>query len=149
MIRPFYAEDLDACMALWLAGNLQAHNFIPAAHWQGAAAAVRGMLPRAALWVDEDGGTVRGFIGLQDDYIAGLFVAEPSQGHGVGGGLLAFCQQKYGALSLAVYEKNRRALRFYQAHGFQITEKHTEKDTGEASFRMTWRAEKKEEIAHV
>lgn len=143
-IQRFQLEQLDTCMKIWLEGNLQAHNFVPAEYWQTAAPSVREALPQAELWVDMDGETVRGFIGLQEGYIAGLFVDEGQQGQGVGGGLLAFCQRKHRLLSLEVYERNERAVRFYQKHGFQITEKRTDEHTGESVYRMIW-----EEIQNV
>ena len=85
-----------------------------------------------------EGDTVRGFIGLQEDYIAGLFVAPAFRGKGVGGGLLVFSQKKHRALTLEVYEKNGRAVRFYQKHGFHLVEQHIDDATGETAYRMFW-----------
>ena len=137
-IQHMQPEQLDACMDIWLRGNLQAHAFIPASYWRGAADSVREALPCSEIWVDLEGDTVRGFIGLQEDYIAGLFVAPAFQGKGVGGGLLVFSQKKHRALTLEVYEKNGRAVRFYQKHGFHLVEQHIDDATGETAYRMFW-----------
>lgn len=135
-VERLQAGQLDACMRIWLEGNRQAHDFIPASHWEQAEAAVREALPCSELWVDVEGETVRGFIGLQGAYIAGLFVAEQYRGRGVGSGLLAHCQRLHRALSLEVYEKNERAVRFYQKHGFRTADTHRDEDTGEIAYRM-------------
>ena len=141
MIRPVRPEDLDACMEIWLEGNLQAHSFIPAAYWHEAYAAVRDMLPQATLWVEEEAGTVRGFIGLQNGYVAGLFIAAPFRSCGIGGRLLAFCQKTCDTLSLEVYQKNNRALHFYQRHGFHLIQERMDACTGESAYYMTWDTE--------
>ena len=33
MVRKFEEKDLETVMELWLAGNLQAHSFIPEQYW--------------------------------------------------------------------------------------------------------------------
>ena len=137
-IQRMQPEQLDACMDIWLHSNLQAHAFIPASYWRGAASSVREALPCSEIWVDLEGDTVRGFIGLQEDYIAGLFVAPAFRDKGVGGGLLVFSQKKHRALTLEVYERNGRALRFYQKHGFHLVEQHIDDATGETAYRMLW-----------
>ena len=48
---------------------------------------VREMMPQAEVYVYEDGKThhISGFIGLTENYIAGLFVRESAQLTGTGG----------------------------------------------------------------
>ena len=130
--------QLDTCMALWQHGNQQAHAFISEAYWKEAAASVREQLLESEIWVALEGETVRGFVGLQRDYIAGIFVDSSHQGKGVGSRLLTFCQHRHHTLSLEVYEKNERAIRFYRRHGFQIAERHIDDATGQPAYRMTW-----------
>lgn len=137
-IQRMQPGQLDACMHLWLQGNLQAHAFIPGSYWKEASSSVREALLQSEVWIDLEGEEVRGFIGLQGDYIAGLFVAQNAQEKGVGGGLLIFCQKKHRELSLEVYEKNARAVRFYEKHGFQIAERHMDDPAGALAYRMAW-----------
>ncbi len=52
------------------------------------------MLPHAEIYVHEDDCTkqVDGFIGLNDDYIEGIFVKETMQSKGIGKQLLKSCK---------------------------------------------------------
>ena len=85
MIRKAEPSDLEALMGIWLDANVQAHSFIPAGYWQGCYAAVREMLPQAELYVHQGAaGEADAFLGLQGDYIAGLFVREEARGRGAG-----------------------------------------------------------------
>lgn len=88
MIRTFEAADLDAVMDLWLAANLDAHDFIPADYWQRHVPAVRKMIPAAEVYVSEQDGIILGFLGLSGDYIAGIFVKKSARRAGVGTELL-------------------------------------------------------------
>ena len=74
-------------MDIWLAENIRAHSFIPAAYWRDYYKMVREMMPQTEVYVYEDGETHRisGFIGLTENYIARLFVRESSQSTGAGG----------------------------------------------------------------
>ena len=114
MIRKFRTDDLEQVMGLWLATNISAHDFISAKYWHANYALVKEMLPQANIWVYEKNNEIWGFIGLQDTYIAGIFVADKAQGKGIGSELLAKAKQQKSQLSLAVYAKNERALNFYQ-----------------------------------
>ena len=114
MIRKFRTDDLEQVMGLWLATNISAHDFISAKYWHANYALVKKMLPQANIWVYEKNNEIWGFIGLQDTYIAGIFVADKAQGKGIGSELLAKAKQQKSQLSLAVYAKNERALNFYQ-----------------------------------
>ena len=93
MIQEFCPRQLDDVMRLWLEGNLQAHPFVPASYWRQNADAVRAAIPQARVWVwVEQDGAVGGFLGLQDGYIAGLFMERRLQGRGVGTRLLRHVQ---------------------------------------------------------
>lgn len=81
-IRPQRPADLPALLDLWLQGNLDAHPFIPAAYWEKNRPAVAAALPEAEVLAAEEAGELVGFIGLQGDYIAGLFVRRDSRGRG-------------------------------------------------------------------
>ena len=63
MVRPARPADLDAAAAIWLEGNLSAHDFIPPQYWQGNVELVKGLLAQAEVYVYEDEGEVLGFLG--------------------------------------------------------------------------------------
>ncbi len=79
MIRKYQPQDLEHIMKIWLETNLAAHGFIPAEYWNEQYEAVKEALPQADILIYEEEGTVLGFLGLQDSYIAGLFVEKASR----------------------------------------------------------------------
>ena len=78
------------------------------------------MLPQAEVYVYEDDKIIQGFIGINDEYIEGIFVSDEMQSCGIGKLLLDYIKNKKIRLRLNVYQKNARALSFYQREGFDI-----------------------------
>ena len=142
VIRPlaqkFSEGDLEQVMAIWLQANMQAHEFISADYWKSNAKAVRRMISASEVYVCKENQQVTGFVGLADDYIAGIFVDEKKQCHGLGKVLLDYAKQIKKRLTLHVYQKNERALRFYLREGFQIEHEQTDENTGETELLMVW-----------
>ena len=137
MIRLFEFRDLDKIMKIWLEGNLQAHGFIDGEYWRKNLESVRSVLPNAEVYVYEEAGEIRGFIGMDADYIAGLFVKKECRGQGIGRQMIDIVKRKK-RLSLHVYERNAGAVAFYQAMGFRVKESMTEKETGEKEYLMVF-----------
>ncbi|WP_195984219.1 GNAT family N-acetyltransferase [Clostridium sp. D33t1_170424_F3] len=138
MIRAFQKRDLEPVMEIWLSANLQAHPFVPRSYWESHFAEVKTMLPQAELYVAEEDGVVRGFIGLDGGYIAGLFVAEAWRSRGIGRQLLKKAKSLYLALALHVYEENEPAVRFYRREGFLQEETRVDPETNCREIRMRW-----------
>ena len=143
MIRNLESADLPAVSSIWLNANREAHDFIPASYWLGHQAEVRAALAQAEVWVfaDEDQSKISGFIGLQEDYIAGIFVRREVRSHGVGRRLLDHVKAGHPQLRLRVYEKNQRAAAFYRREGFRLLERGVDPETGEAELLLEWRRE--------
>lgn len=139
MIRAFEKKDTKCVMALWYHGNCQAHPFVPESYWRSNIPMVQEQLLQAQVLVCEENGEIRGFLGMMDDYIAGIFVDEACRSEGVGKRLLDEAKQRYSTLTLHVYQKNERAVRFYLREGFSISMEGTEEDTGETEYRMIWK----------
>ena len=140
MIRKFRTDDLEQVMGLWLATNISAHDFISAKYWHANYALVKKMLPQANIWVYEKNNEIWDFIGLQDTYIAGIFVADKAQGKGIGSELLVKAKQQKSQLSLAVYAKNERALNFYQRADFTVVNEQLDETIGQVEYLMKWQA---------
>ena len=140
MIRKFETQDLDAVMQIWLQANLNAYAFIPASFWTGHFEIVRNMLPQAELYVHEDKDTrqIDGFIGLTGNHIEGIFVAKAARSKGVGKALLEYAKSRKPSLTLSVYQKNERALAFYQREQFTVQSEGIDEDTNEAELQMLW-----------
>ena len=138
MIRRFENKDLDQVMSIWLQVNMESHSFIEADYWKNNYEMVREIIPKAEVFVSEENGQIRGFIGLIDTYIAGIFVRAAEQSKGVGTGLLQTVMKSRDNLRLNVYKKNMRAVSFYQHYGFQIINQGIDESTSEEEYTMEW-----------
>lgn len=138
MIRSLRSEDLDTLMEIWLDANVEAHSFIDGTYWKSHVDAVREALPRATVYVEAHQGAARGFVGLTDGRVDGLFVSAAARSKGIGKALLDHVKDKNDALSLRVYKKNDRAMRFYIREGFAVAAEQTEEHTGETECLMKW-----------
>ena len=138
MVRDFQAEDLNRIMELWLETNIQAHDFIKKSYWQDHFDEVMEILPKASVYVYEDNGSIEGFIGLMNNYIAGIFISKDKQSRGIGRQLLHHVKENHNELSLKVYEKNQREVNFYLREGFLVTEKQEDRENGEVEYEMVW-----------
>lgn len=84
-----------------------------------------------------DDGVVKGFIQLDGSKIAKLFVEPVLQGNGIGAKLLEFAVKEKQANHLWALEKNVKAIKFYESHGFHLTgEKELEEGTTEYLVRL-------------
>ena len=72
------------------------------------------------LYVYDDG-AVKGFVKIEGTYIARLFVEPVLQNASIGSRLLEYAVREHGADHLWALEKNPRAIRFYERHGFAVT----------------------------
>ncbi len=131
MIRRFEPADLPQVMDIWLRGNYEAHSFVPASFWDERFDEVADAISSAEVYVYDDG-EILGFIGLQGDYIAGLFVRAEKRGRGIGTALLNFVGDR--ELSAHVFGKNEKALEFYLRNEFSVISQSVNKETGESEL---------------
>lgn len=136
MIRKLNNDDLDHVMKIWLEANITAHSFIPQSYWNKQFGYIRKVIPEAEIYIYENVQEIIGFIGLSDNYIAGLFVAPRSQSEGIGKQLLDYIKSFRPELYLKVYRKNHRAVRFYERESFIIQSETIDPATGEKEFLM-------------
>lgn len=99
---------------------------------------VKEMLPQADVYVYEDDKIIQGFVGINDEYIEGIFVSDEMQSRGIGKMLLDYIKDKKDRLQLKVYQKNVRAMSFYQREGFTIQSEGMDEFTGEKEYVMNW-----------
>lgn len=138
MIREFESKDIDQVMRIWLNTNLQAHFFIDMMYWQNNFESVKQQISQAEVYVCEVNGQIEGFIGLQGDYVAGMFVKPELQNRGMGCDLLNHVKKKKKILELDVYQKNWAAIRFYVSQEFSEEDITVDQATGEKQVRMVW-----------
>ena len=141
MIRKLQNVDINKVADIWLKTNLEAHEFIPGQYWISNYEAVKKMLPQAEVYVYEDNKMIQGFLGVRDEYIEGIFVSDKMQSHGIGKSLLDYIKDKKVRLQLNVYQKNVRAMSFYQREGFTIQSERMDEFTGEMEYVMNWESD--------
>ena len=76
---------------------------------------------------------------IMKEYIEGIFVADEMQSCGIGKLLLDYIKDKKVRLQLNVYQKNARAISFYQREGFIIQCEGLDEATGEKEYTMLWK----------
>ena len=72
--------------------NIKAHNFIPAEYWKSNFKSVKEALLLAEVYVYEYDTEIQGFIGLNDEYVEGIFVSGEMQSQGIGKILLNYAK---------------------------------------------------------
>lgn len=138
MIRELRKTDINRVADIWLKTNLKAHYFIPEQYWTNNYEVVKEILPQADVYVYEDDKIIQGFVGINDEYIEGIFVSDEMQSRGIGKMLLDYIKDKKDRLQLKVYQKNVRAMSFYQREGFTIQSEEMDEFTGEKEYVMNW-----------
>jgi putative acetyltransferase len=139
MIRKMNGADIPVVMEIWLETNIKAHDFISSEYWKKNYAAVGQMMQDAEIYVCEKHGEIEGFVGLADNYVAGIFVKEKYQSEGIGKALLDYVKEGKEELVLHVYEKNERAIKFYLWEGFVKVKEQIEEENQEWEYEMRWR----------
>lgn len=138
MIRELRKVDINKVAAIWLDTNIKTHYFISAQYWKSNFELVKELLLQATVYVYEDKQEIQGFIGLSNEYIEGIFVSAEMQSQGIGKILLNYVKGKRNKLILNVYQKNTRAISFYQREGFEIQYSGLDEATGEKDYVMAW-----------
>ena len=139
MIRKLLNGDIDRVADIWLKTNLKAHYFISNQYWKSNYEIVKGMMSQSEVYVFEADKMIQGFVGLNAEYIEGIFVSEEMQSCGIGKLLLDYIKDKKVRLQLNVYQKNTRALSFYQREGFIVQCEGLDEATGEKEYTMLWK----------
>ena len=121
MIRKLEKTDVDKVANLWLEANLTAHDFISEKYWKDHFNMVKEQLLQA------------------EEYVEGIFVSEKMRSQGIGKQLLDFVKDKKSKLYLNVYQKNIRAVQFYQREDFEIDCESIDEDTRERDYEMIWK----------
>ena len=138
MIRKFKKNDINDVMKIWKNENIKTHKFIPKEYWESNYKYVKEILPVAEIYVYVIEKTIIGFIGLNKNYIEGIFIDTNNQGNGIGTLLLNKVKERQNTLTLNVYKKNTHAIHFYKKNGFIITNENIDENTGELEYTMVW-----------
>ncbi len=89
------------------------------------------VIPVAKRYIEEgiidkmfvyDDGIVKGLIHIEGKEIVELYVDYFFQSQGIGSALIEFAKEQFQASFLWALEKNTDAIRFYERHGFHLTQ---------------------------
>ena len=138
MIRKFNNNDINTVMQIWKNENIKAHKFIQKEYWESNYNYVKEALKNAEVYVYLIKKEIVGFIGLNNNYIEGIFVDTNNQCKGIGTSLLNKVKENKSSLTLSVYKKNTNAINFYKKNNFIITKESIDKNTNESEYTMTW-----------
>lgn len=138
MIRKFEKNDIDVVMQIWKNENIKAHKFISKEYWENNYNYVKENLPNAEMYVYIFKEKIVGFVGLNNNYIEGIFVDTNNQCKGIGTSLLNKVKGSRNNLTLSVYKKNINAISFYKKNGFIVISEKLDKDTNEIEYTMKW-----------
>lgn len=119
MIRKLQNADMDRVAGIWLDANLRAHCFIPPQYWKSNFDPVKEMLPRAEVYVYENDREIWGFIGLNGEYIEGIFISGEMQSQGIGKRLLDFVKTKKDGTAIECVPKEHTGDSFLPEGGLQ------------------------------
>ena len=138
MISKFEKNDINPVMQIWKNENIKAHKFISKEYWKNNYNYVKEILPNAEIYVYVLKENIVGFIGINENYIEGIFIDTNNQCKGIGTSLLNKVKENRDNLTLSVYKKNINAINFYKKNDFIITSENIDKDTAEIEYTMTW-----------
>ena len=138
MIRKFNNNDINTVMQIWKNENIKAHKFIQKEYWENNYNYVKEALKNAEVYVYLIKKEIVGFIGLNNNYIEGIFIDTNNQCKGIGTSLLNKVKENKSSLTLSVYKKNTNTINFYKKNNFIITKESIDKNTNESEYTMTW-----------
>lgn len=120
-VRPATAADAAAVADIYLAARATA---LPCVKWAHDGPQVRSwiaeaLIPAVGVHVAADDTALLGFIALQNDWVAQLYVHPAHWRRGIGTRLLDFAKSvKPDGLRLWCFQYNKPARAFYERHGF-------------------------------
>lgn len=139
MVRKLKKKDIPEVMEIWLEQNIKAHSFIKKDYWIKMASEVEKEIRNAEVYIYEKEDHIRGFIGLKNNRIEGLFVDKKWEFKGIGKKLMKKAKSKRKKLRAYVYKKNKDAIHFYLGEGFSCIKVQQDVDTGEEEYLMKWK----------
>lgn len=98
------------------------------------------VLPEREVWVADDGARVVAVLVLEGEWLDQLYVAVDETGLGIGSRLVRLAKQRRpSGLKLWTFEANVRARKFYEGHGFVVTDSTDgDNEEGVPDIRYEW-----------
>jgi putative acetyltransferase len=143
-LRPYAASDEDASVALWRRTWQQAYpdiDFTARLAWWRERWRTE-LVPTCTIMVAETSGAIVGFVTVDPGtgYLDQIVVAPEAWGSRTATALLDAAKRiAPSGVDLHVNRDNRRAIRFYEKHGFAISGEDVNPRSGAATLKMSWR----------
>lgn len=134
-------DDLEELTNVWRDSVEATHHYLSLEAIERLEPVVRDeYLPRLRIHVAERNGCTLGFIGMDSQHVAMLYVADEARSTGVGGALLDWAKEQSPLLSVDVNEQNPRAAVFYAKRGFTPVSRLQREAYGKPQplLRMLW-----------
>lgn len=138
-IRKAKQTDIETIMKIWLDSNISAHPFVSITYWENNFQDVKEAILNAEVYVYEKDNCIIGFVGVIENFIAGIFVEKLFQGMGIGTEMIEYLKTIKSELSLNVYVKNQSAVSFYRKRKFVVKEEQLNDDVDEKEYLMCWK----------
>ena len=124
-LRPYAPADFDATVGVWRASKRAAFPYVEAQQrWtlEDDAGHFRKVISvECEVWLAELVGRIAGLLARKGDFIDQLFVHPDLQRRGMGTALLRKAAElSPDGLRLFTFQRNERARRFYEKHGFRV-----------------------------
>jgi ribosomal protein S18 acetylase RimI-like enzyme len=119
MIRPARPEDAEAVVRIFRESRAEAMPWLPVLHTpEEDLGQLSRQFDTCQAYVFEIDGRVLGFAVVKGNELDALYVAPEDQRQGVGSALFVKAQdERPNGFQFWVFRDNRRARRFYEAHG--------------------------------
>ena len=140
-LRPAQAADALAVTRIFQSARAHSLPYLPILHDDAADHAYfAGVVERQEVTLSEADGVPVAFLALAGDQIEHLYVHPEHQRIGHGARLLEHVQARRDQLELWVFQRNRDAIAFYAAHGFEVVESTdgAGNEEQEPDHRMAW-----------
>ena len=141
MIRRATADEADAVALLFRAVWTQCLPYLPVLHtlaedrWFFR----HRVFAACEVWV-AGAEALDGFCAFRPGWIDHLYVRPQHHGRGLGSALIAQAMRTHPELALWAFQRNARAIRFYEARGFRLVEQTdgSSNEEGEPDARYAW-----------
>lgn len=121
MIKLFTESDFSKIISLWERSVEATHHFLAKEDLEFYKSLVPRFFPQVnAMYIFEEEGIIKGFLGVSEEEIDMLFVDSKYFGQGIGKQLLMYAIEELKLSKIDVNEQNMNAYEFYQHFGFRL-----------------------------
>lgn len=121
MIKLFTESDFSKIISLWERSVEATHHFLAKEDLEFYKSLVPRFFPQVnAMYILEEDGIIKGFLGVSEEEIDMLFVDSKYFGQGIGKQLLMYAIEELKLSKIDVNEQNMNAYEFYQHFGFRL-----------------------------